>query len=303
MTHFSSADDPASDDYTKQQIDSFNWLLDEMERRGRRFRYVHAANTAALVRFPATHYNMVRPGLGIYGMYPSEAVRSLIHLEQVVTFCTKIAQIKEHPPGRCISYNRSFVTSRACRIATLHVGYNDGYPRFQSNIGEVLVQGRRAPVVGTVCMDTIMIDVTDIPDARVGDEVVLIGGKATTKSLPMKLQPTATPSITKSYARYPPSHESVYPDVSLGAEEVRHPLRRDGAPLSAAKLKRHMKRPLRANKVGNTMWGIGGGKWSPPQSRRGDALFELQSPRRSPGVSGGAAVFHDSLWLVSSSKP
>ncbi|MFH1116547.1 MAG: alanine racemase C-terminal domain-containing protein, partial [Pseudomonadota bacterium] len=98
-----------------------------------------------------------------------------IRLEQVVTFCTKIAQIKEHPPGRCISYNRRFVTCRACRIATLHVGYNDGYPRFQSNIGEVLVRGRRAPVVGTVCMDTIMIDVTDIPDTRVGDEVVLIG--------------------------------------------------------------------------------------------------------------------------------
>ncbi len=175
MTHFSSADDPASDDYTENQIASFNWLLDEMTRRGHRFRYIHAANTAALVRFPKTHYNMVRPGLGIYGMYPSEAVRPLIHLEQVVTFCTKIAQIKEHPPGRCISYNRRFVTCRACRIATLHVGYNDGYPRFQSNVGEVLVRGRRAPVVGTVCMDTIMIDVTDIPDARVGDEVVLIG--------------------------------------------------------------------------------------------------------------------------------
>ncbi|MEW6141091.1 MAG: alanine racemase [Thermodesulfobacteriota bacterium] len=175
MTHFSSADDPASDDYTLKQIELFESLLAESRRRGYAFRYVHAANTAAIARFPQTHYNMVRPGLAIYGMYPSDAVRSSVRLEQVITFMTKIAQVKEHPPGRCISYNRRFVTSRPCRIATLHVGYNDGYPRFQSNKGEVLVHGRRCPVVGTVCMDTIMIDVTDVPDARVGDEVVLIG--------------------------------------------------------------------------------------------------------------------------------
>lgn len=175
MTHFSSADDPDADDYTRGQIDSFNWLVKQMRAKGYDFRYIHAANTAALARFPETHYTMVRPGLGVYGMYPSDAIRPLIHLEQVITFCTKIAQIKEHPPGRCISYNRRFITNRPCRIATLHVGYNDGYPRFQSNVGQVLVHGRRAPVVGTVCMDTIMIDVTDIPDAAVGDEVVLIG--------------------------------------------------------------------------------------------------------------------------------
>ncbi len=175
MTHFSSADDPESDVYTRQQINRFEWLLRELQQRGHTFRFIHAANTAAVVRFPQTHYNMVRPGLGIYGMYPSAAVRSMVHLEQVITFTTKIAQIKEHPPGRCISYNRRFVTTRNCRIATLHVGYNDGYPRFQSNVGQVLVRGKRCPVVGTVCMDTVMIDVTDIPDARIGDEVVLIG--------------------------------------------------------------------------------------------------------------------------------
>jgi alanine racemase len=175
MTHFSSADDPEADDYTLRQIKSFNHLIGEMGRRGYDFKYIHAANTAALVRFPETHYSMVRPGLGIYGMYPSDAVRSMIHLEQVITFCTKIAQIKDHPPGRCISYNRRFVTNRPCRIATLHVGYNDGYPRFQSNVGQVLIHGKRAHVVGTVCMDTIMIDVTDIPEAQVGDEAVLIG--------------------------------------------------------------------------------------------------------------------------------
>lgn len=175
MTHFSSADDPEDDDYTRSQIAAFAGLVKEMERRGIRFRYVHAANTAGLVRFPETRFSMVRPGLAIYGMHPSPAVRSLVHLEQVFTFSTKIALIKKHPPGRCISYNRRFVTNRPSVIATLPVGYNDGYPRFQSNIGEVLVRGRRAPVVGTVCMDTTMIDVTDIPDVRIGDEAVLIG--------------------------------------------------------------------------------------------------------------------------------
>jgi len=102
----------------------------------------------------------------------------------VITFSTKIAQIKEHPEGRCISYNRRFVTCRPSRIATLHVGYNDGYPRFQSNVGHVLVRGRRVPVVGTVCMDTLMIDVTEVPDAQVGDEVVLIGRQGDEEILP-----------------------------------------------------------------------------------------------------------------------
>lgn len=175
MTHFSSADDPEADEYTRGQIQRFETLLAALKARGISIPCIHAAATSALVRFPETHYTMVRPGLGIYGMYPSPAVRKLISLEPVITFCTKIVQIKDHPPGRCISYNRRFVTDRNCRIATLPVGYNDGYPRFQSNVGEVLVRGRRARITGTVCMDALMIDITEIPEARVGDEVVLIG--------------------------------------------------------------------------------------------------------------------------------
>ena len=184
MTHFSSADDPDDDEYTQRQIRAFRDLIDEAAGKGLCFRYIHAGNTASIVRFPDTHFNMVRPGLGIYGMYPSKAVQSLIHLDQVITFSTKIAQIKEHPPGRCISYNRRFTTCRPCTIATLPVGYNDGYPRFQSNVGEVLVRGHRAPVVGTVCMDMTMIDVTDIPHVKVGDEVVLIGRQGDEEILP-----------------------------------------------------------------------------------------------------------------------
>ncbi len=184
MTHFSSADDPESDNYTLAQIAAFNQVLDRAAKLGRSFRYVHAANTSALVRFPETRYSMVRPGLAIYGMYPSASVSNLIDLDRVITFSTKIAQIKSHPAGRCISYNRRFITCRDSLIATLHVGYNDGYPRFQSNKGQALVRGKRAQVVGTVCMDTLMIDVTDIPEASVGDEVVLIGRQGAEEILP-----------------------------------------------------------------------------------------------------------------------
>ncbi|MGC8603983.1 MAG: alanine racemase, partial [Desulfomonilaceae bacterium] len=184
MTHFSSADDPQSDDYTLSQISAFNSVLDQAAKHGFCFRYIHAANTSALVRFPETRYTMVRPGLAIYGMYPSASVSKLIELDRVITFSTKIAQIKTHPAGRCISYNRQFVTCRESRIATLHVGYNDGYPRFQSNRGHALVRGQRAQVVGTVCMDTLMIDVTNIPEASVGDEVVLIGRQGEQEILP-----------------------------------------------------------------------------------------------------------------------
>jgi Alr-MurF fusion protein len=175
MTHFSSADDPAADEYTLQQIRRFSDLIDRLRSKGYEFKYIHAANTSAIVRFPQTHFNMVRPGLGIYGLYPSPAVRSILQLEQVITFTTKIAQIKEQPAGRYISYNRRYVTDRSCKIATLHVGYNDGYPRFQSNVGQVLIRGRRCNVVGTVCMDATMVDVTEVPDVKIGDEVVLIG--------------------------------------------------------------------------------------------------------------------------------
>lgn len=184
MTHFSSADDPDSDNYTIKQVNAFDEVLRKAEKSGCFFKYIHAANSSAIVRFPQTHYNMVRPGLAIYGMYPSDPVKQSIDLDQVITFTTKIAQIKFHPAGRCISYNRRFVTCRDSRIATLHVGYNDGYPRFQSNIGEALVRGQRARVVGTVCMDTLMIDVSDIPEACVGDEVVLIGRQGDQEILP-----------------------------------------------------------------------------------------------------------------------
>jgi alanine racemase len=175
MTHLSSADDPGEDCFTMEQIKAFQRLVDDLKSMGVSFKFVHAANTAAIARFPRSHFNMVRPGLGVYGMYPSDAVREEIHLKPVITFTTHISQIKEHPPGRSISYGRRYITDKPSRIATLPVGYNDGYPRFQSNRGRVLIRGKEAPVRGTVCMDAIMADITAIPEAQIGDEAVLIG--------------------------------------------------------------------------------------------------------------------------------
>jgi alanine racemase len=121
--------------------------------------------------------NLVRPGIMLYGAYPSPVLKTLIHLKPVMTLKTRIHFLKSVPSGFRISYGGTFVTRRESLIATLPIGYADGYSRYLSNRGEVLVRGKRAPVVGKVCMDFIMVDVTDIPKVSLGDEVVLIGSQ------------------------------------------------------------------------------------------------------------------------------
>jgi alanine racemase len=118
---------------------------------------------------------MVRPGLMLYGVYPSPSMVDQISLKPVLVWKTRVLQVKSVPAGSSISYGQTFITERMSQIATLPIGYADGYPRLLSNRGEVLVQGKRAPVVGRVCMDLTMIDVTDIGEIRQGDEVVLLG--------------------------------------------------------------------------------------------------------------------------------
>jgi alanine racemase len=123
----------------------------------------------------ASHLNLIRTGIGIYGLYPSAEIERDPLLEPAMNLVTRVAHWKEVPVGTPLSYGRTFVTRRPSRIATLPVGYGDGYPRLLSNRGEVIVGGVRAPVVGRVCMDMTVIDVTHVPEVRVGDEVVLIG--------------------------------------------------------------------------------------------------------------------------------
>jgi alanine racemase len=173
-THFACADslDPTA---TLAQIARFDAVLNEMSDGGWRPRYIHAANSAAIIRFPSARYTMVRSGIALYGLDPSEAVRCPDGFQSSLTFKTLVAQVKDLPPGSPVSYGGTFVTERPSRIAVLPVGYGDGFRRSPNNWRNVLVRGRRAPIVGAVCMDMCMIDVTDIVGVRTGDEVVLIG--------------------------------------------------------------------------------------------------------------------------------
>ncbi len=175
MTHFSVADDPTGRDYTNKQLADFIDLLDELKRHGYSFELRHAANSAAAIAYPESRLNMVRIGIALYGYYPNKALASMIKLTPAMTLLTRIAYLKTVPPGTSISYGRTFKTERETKIATIPIGYNDGYPRALSNKGEVLVRGKRAPVIGNVCMDMTIIDVTDIPGVSLDDEVVLFG--------------------------------------------------------------------------------------------------------------------------------
>ncbi|MFA5146161.1 MAG: alanine racemase [Candidatus Omnitrophota bacterium] len=172
-THFSSAG--RDDFFTKYQIDAFEKLLAEIERNWIKIPIRHAANSIATVDFGRSHMNLVRPGLIIYGMYPKHTFPKLIKLKQALSLKTKIVFIKDTPPGRSISYGRTYITQKHTKIATLPIGYADGYGRNLSNKAEVLVRGQIAPVIGKVTMDQTMIDVGHIKGVQLGDEVVLIG--------------------------------------------------------------------------------------------------------------------------------
>lgn len=172
-THFSSAG--RDDFFTNYQIEAFEKLLAKLEGFDIRIPLRHAANSIATVDFKRSHLNLVRPGFIIYGMYPKHTFPKLIKLKPALSLKTKIAYIKDTPPGRSISYGRTYVTQKHTKIATLPIGYADGYARNLSNRAEVLVRGRRAPIVGKVTMDQTMIDIGNIRGAKVGDEVVLIG--------------------------------------------------------------------------------------------------------------------------------
>ena len=172
-THFSSAG--RDDFFTNYQIDSFEKLLSKINEFDINIPLRHAANSIATVDFKRSHQNLVRPGLVIYGMYPKYNFPKLIRLKPALALKTKIVYIKDTPPGRSISYGRTFITHKHTKIATLPIGYADGYDRNLSNRAEVLVKGRRAPVIGRVTMDQTMIDVGHIRGVKLGDEVVLIG--------------------------------------------------------------------------------------------------------------------------------
>ncbi|MBI5304168.1 MAG: alanine racemase [Chloroflexi bacterium] len=176
FTHFAVADETRefSIAYTREQLSKFNRVVDEFERAGIRVRYRHAANSPASVRLPDARFNLARCGILIYGLDPSDEVARPEGFAPALSFKTRVAQVRAVPAGTYVSYGCAFRTERASRLAVLMVGYADGFRR-KPNYGAVLVRGARAPIVGRVCMDQTMIDVTDIDGVTEGDEVVLIG--------------------------------------------------------------------------------------------------------------------------------
>ncbi|MGO8947532.1 MAG: alanine racemase [Ktedonobacterales bacterium] len=174
FTHFATADS-TDQTYARRQLSRFLCVLEALERRGLRPPIVHAANSAAMLTLPESRFDMVRPGVAIYGLPPGDETPLPEEFKPALSFKTQVAQVKWIPSGEGISYGATYITSRPTRIAVLPVGYADGFRRAPMNWGEVLVRGRRAPILGRVTMDQCMIDITCIADVSLGDEVVLIG--------------------------------------------------------------------------------------------------------------------------------
>ncbi|HIR84550.1 MAG TPA: alanine racemase [Candidatus Galloscillospira excrementavium] len=175
FTHFADAD--GSEEYTMGQFTRFLDVLRGLEERGVTFQIRHCAASAAVLNYPCTYLDMVRPGIALYGHYPAPGCEGLDGpgLRPVMAFRARVAAVRSLPAGSCISYGRTHTLTRDSRLAVLGVGYADGLPRLLSNRGEVLLRGRRCPIVGRVCMDLCMVDVTDVPEAAVGDTATLWG--------------------------------------------------------------------------------------------------------------------------------
>jgi len=173
MSHFSMTD--GEEEFSTSQWKRFQEATELAKEMGIQAQYLHMGSSSTIIAFPSFIGNLVRPGIMLYGSYPSQRFQNFIKLKPIMTLKTSIHFLKRVPKGTRISYGGTFTTMRESLVATLPIGYADGYNRLLSNRGEVLVRGRRAPVIGNVCMDFVMVDVTDIPGVSKGDEVVLIG--------------------------------------------------------------------------------------------------------------------------------
>lgn len=175
FTHFATADS-ADKSYAGLQLDRFMDLLNRLQKKGLEPPIKHAANSGALIDMPDSHLDMVRPGIATYGLHPSDEVnKRIVDLKPVMTLKSKIIHLKRVPPGFNISYGITFQTKNQTTIATVPVGYADGFNRLLSSRGHMLVHGQRVPIVGRVCMDLTMLDVGGIAGVEIEDEVVVFG--------------------------------------------------------------------------------------------------------------------------------
>ena len=195
-THFATAD-AADKTYAVRQFEIFNRFLEKVKKQGIEFEICHAANSAAIIDMPQTHLDMVRLGISLYGYAPSEFVDAdKVGILPVMTLKSRIIHLKKVNAGFCVSYGRTWKATSPTVIATVSIGYGDGYSRLLSSKAKMLVRGRLAPVAGRVCMDQTMLDVGQIPDVAVGDEVVVFGPH---KTLPIGADRIAEHINTISY--------------------------------------------------------------------------------------------------------
>ena len=174
-THFSKADE-GDKSYTMKQMEAYTWMKEELAGRGITFSYYHCCNSAGIIDLKGAGQNLARAGISTYGMYPSEEVhKENVDLKPALELISHVAFVKWVDEGKMISYGGTYVTKRRTKIATIPVGYGDGYPRSLSNKGYMLIHGKKAPIIGRVCMYQCMVDVTEIEDVKFGDEVVLVG--------------------------------------------------------------------------------------------------------------------------------
>ena len=177
FTHFSNADCPDSETVTKQQFAQFTDLIEKLKEAGLEIPIRHAANSAATCLYPEMHLDMVRPGIILYGEYPSRYVeeRTSLKLQPVMELKARVWQVKEVRQGQGISYGKTYCTDSPKKLAAVGIGYADGYFRTLSNKIRVIINGEFAPQVGNICMDQTMVDVTEIPSVSYGNEVILVG--------------------------------------------------------------------------------------------------------------------------------
>lgn len=175
FTHMAKADE-ADKTFTYQQIADFEWMTQRLKEKNIKFRYEHCANSAAIIDVPGSNFDLVRAGISLYGLYPSDELeKDKVQLIPAMSLKSHVAFVNEIEKGTPISYGGTFVSEKVMRVATIPVGYADGYPRSLSGIGYVLIRGQKAPILGRICMDQFMVDVSHIEGVKFGDKVTLIG--------------------------------------------------------------------------------------------------------------------------------
>lgn len=176
FTHFSVSDDMTNNtEYTLKQYSNFCSIIKKIENEGINIPIKHCCNSGGIISCPEMHMDMVRAGVILYGLYPSEEVKDKIDLKPAMQLKTVVSQVKEIPENTSVSYGRTFVSTKKMKLASVSIGYADGYSLKFSNSAELLIHGKRAKIVGRVCMDQLMIDITDIEDVKEGDEVTVFG--------------------------------------------------------------------------------------------------------------------------------